>query len=880
MLEPFFKNYFKQSLTKYDDQVVKINDLSKKIESLTDDEIRQRVKELKAHLKEGKKEDEILHEAFAIVREATSRVLGIRHFDVQLMGGLVLHEGKIAEMKTGEGKTIVALLPTFVNALYGNGVHVVTVNEYLARRDADEAGQVHRFLGLSVGLVQENMTTKARQLNYNCDVVYVTNNELGFDYLRDNMALTKDEVVQRPLFYCVIDEVDSILIDEARTPLIISGMSEAPTQKYVQTSSLASILQKNVHYTTDEKNQFVNLLDEGTVFCEQALKTVDLYSPAEPWIGFILNSLKAKELFKRNTHYIVNEEGEIIIVDEFTGRTMAGRRWSDGLHQAVEAKENLLIQDENQTIASITYQNLFLLYEKLSGMTGTAKTEEPEFEKIYKLKVIPIPTNRKAKRKDFPDLVYKNQYLKWQAVASECVEMNRLERPVLIGTTTIEKSELLAALLSECGLSYRLLNARPENVESEAETIAQAGCKGAITISTNMAGRGTDIALGGNLKFLLNAKLKTLLSSIHTGNRAPALEKAQADPFLEKFIPFLFELSGANVKDPEVFSNLITCITDGSTESLPYLVQFKKQYNNVLEDLVPSWLAGKNNVSQSGGLHVVGTERHESRRIDNQLRGRAGRQGDPGSSRFFLSLDDKLLRLFGGDQLLGVMQSIGLESDVPIQSTIVNQSLDSAQKKVEAYYFDGRKQLFEYDEALTMQRNGIYFERKRILEKLSLRGWAIEYGQRSLYDISLAVRLGEYTEIENFLAFKMQELLGLPYQIESSTDERGAKILDQFWRQQFQISYAVKEAQLDALEPGLMRELERSFLLQTIDFCWKEHLQKIAALRGSIRWRAYAQRDPLTDYKKESYNVFITMLSRIRHQVIYYILRSKITIQF
>lgn len=880
MLEPFFKNYFKQSLTKYDDQVVKINNLSKKIESLTDDEIRQRVREFKAHLKSGKKEDEILHEAFAIVREATSRVLGIRHFDVQLMGGLVLHEGKIAEMKTGEGKTIVALLPTFINALYGKGVHVVTVNEYLARRDADEVGQVHRFLGLSVGLVQENMTTKARQLNYNCDVVYVTNNELGFDYLRDNMALTKDEVVQRPLFYCVIDEVDSILIDEARTPLIISGMSEAPTQKYVQTSSLASILQKNVHYITDEKNQFVNLLDEGTVFCEQALKTVDLYSPTEPWIGFILNSLKAKELFKRNTHYIVNEEDEIIIVDEFTGRTMAGRRWSDGLHQAVEAKENLPIQDENQTIASITYQNLFLLYEKLSGMTGTAKTEEPEFEKIYKLKVIPIPTHREAKRKDFPDLVYKNQYLKWQAVASECVEMNRLERPVLIGTTTIEKSELLAALLSEYGLSYRLLNARPENVESEAETIAQAGCKGAITISTNMAGRGTDIALGGNSKFLLNAKLKTLLLSIHNGNRAPALEKAQADSFLEKFIPFLFGLSETKVKDPEVFSNLITCITDGSTENLPYLVQFKKQYNTVLEDLVPSWLAGKNTVSRLGGLHVVGTERHESRRIDNQLRGRSGRQGDPGSSRFFLSLDDKLLRLFGGDQLLGVMQSIGLESDVPIQSTIVNQSLDSAQKKVEAYYFDGRKQLFEYDEALTMQRNGIYFERKRILEKLSLRDWAIEYGQRSLYDISLAVRSREYTEIDNFLAFKMQELLGLPYQIEFSINERDAKMLDQFWRQQFQISYAVKESQLDALEPGLIRELERSFLLQTIDFCWKEHLQKIAALRGAIRWRAYAQRDPLTDYKKESYSVFITMLSRIRHQVIYYILRSKITIQF
>jgi preprotein translocase subunit SecA len=877
MLKPFFKNYFKQSLTKYDDQVAKINNFSKKIESLTDNEIRQRVKNLRAHLQGGKNEDEIRHEAFAIVREATSRVLGIRHFDVQLMGGLVLHEGKIAEMKTGEGKTIVALLPTFVNALYGKGVQVITVNEYLARRDADEVGQVHRFLGLSVGLVQENMTIEERQLNYKCDVVYVTNNELGFDYLRDNMALTKEKVVQRPLFYCVIDEVDSILIDEARTPLIISGMSEAPTQKYIQTASLANILQKNVHYTTDEKGQVVNLLDEGTVFCEQALKTNDLYSPAEPWIGFILNSLKAKELFKRNTHYIANKESGIIIVDEFTGRTMIGRRWSDGLHQAVEAKEKLPIQDENQTIASITYQNLFLLYEKLSGMTGTAKTEEPEFEKIYKLKVIPIPTHREEKRKDFPDLIYKNQYLKWQAVASECVDMNRLQRPVLIGTTTIEKSELLAALLSEYGLSYRLLNARPENVESEAKTIAQAGCNRAITISTNMAGRGTDIALGGNLKFLLNAKLKALLLSLHIGT---ALEKVTADPFLEAFMPFFFQLGEAKVKNRQVFLDFTNCITDEATKSRPYLVQFKKQYDDLLEDLVPSWQAEKSTVNQLGGLHVVGTERHESRRIDNQLRGRAGRQGDPGSSRFFLSLDDKLLRLFGGDQIMGVMQNIGLESEVPIQSAILNQSLDSAQKKVEAYYFDGRKQLFEYDEALTMQRNGIYFERKRILEQFSLRDWAIEYGQRSLYDISLAIRSADYNEVENFLTFKMQELLGLPYQIELSTNDGSAKLLDQFWRQQFQISYAVKEAQLEAVQPGIIRELERSFLLQTIDFCWKENLQKIAALRDSIRWRAYAQRDPLTDYKKESYNVFITMLSRIRHQVIYYILRSKITIEF
>jgi len=513
MLETIFQNTPQQVLTKYNSQIRQINEFGEAYVKLPDFALQEKTEELKNRLKNGESESSIINEAFALAREACHRVLGLRHYEVQLLGGLILNEGKIAEMKTGEGKTIVALLPSFFNALYGKGTHVVTVNDYLARRDSELVGQVHRFLGLSVGLIQEGMSPSERKQNYNCDVVYLTNNELGFDYLRDNMALTTEELVQRPFFYCIIDEVDSVLIDEARTPLIISGASEAPTEKYLQTAKIAKILKRDIHYIVDEKAQNVTLNNDGVSICEQALGILDLYSPDEPWITYLLNSLKAKELFERNKNYIVNDENEIIIVDEFTGRTMVGRRWSEGLHQAVEAKENVPIQDESQTLASITYQNLFLLYEKLSGMTGTAKTEEAEFEKIYNLNVTQIPTHKPIKRKDFSDLIYKNQYIKWRAIAQECLEMNKIGRPVLVGTTTIEKSELLAALLSEYQIPYRLLNARPENVESESEIVAQAGCKKAVTIATNMAGRGTDILLGGNPTALTRSLLKNFFEN-------------------------------------------------------------------------------------------------------------------------------------------------------------------------------------------------------------------------------------------------------------------------------------------------------------------------------------------------------------------------------
>ena len=876
MFETFFQNSTKRALTKYDQIVNQINALEKDFNNLTDTQLRDYTTQLKIDLRNGvKSNDQITTEAFALVREATTRVLGLRHFDVQLVGGLILNEGKIAEMKTGEGKTLVALLPTFLNALSGQGVHVVTVNDYLARRDAESVGQVHTFLGLSVGLIQEDMEFEERKENYACDVIYVTNNELGFDYLRDNMAFTVDEIVQRPFFYCVVDEVDAILIDEARTPLIISGPSKAPTQKYLRTTKLVDTLRKDIHYSVDEKNQNATLLEEGLAFCEQALGTSDLYNVEDPWIPYILNSVKAKELFVRNTHYIANEENEIIIVDEFTGRTMVGRRWSDGLHQAVEAKEGLPIQDESQTLASITYQNLFLLYSKLSGMTGTAKTEEVEFEKIYNLQVLPVPTNRSIQRKDFPDLIYKNQYLKWQAIANECLEMYNLGRPVLVGTTTIEKSELLAALLTEYQLPYRLLNARPENIESESEIIAQAGCKNAITIATNMAGRGTDIVLGGNPKSLTLSRFQKFISYSKSLIVADQVELSVDElSTLSK----LFK----DIQFPDyiyTYDQVLQYLEANPDLPIQLSEELKSNYLRIYESDKNIAVADRSIVQNLGGLHVIGTERHESRRIDNQLRGRSGRQGDPGSSRFFLSLEDKLLRIFGGDKISGLMQNIGLQESVPIQSTFLNQSLESAQKKVEAYYFDIRKKLFEYDQALNTQRNGVYIERRRILEIDSLRDWIIEYAERSLYDVVFFMGITQNGLLKTSILQKVQNLLGTPFlfqpkQLDSQEEVRFIAYL----QQQFQISYDLKEAEMKLIEPGLLRELERSFLLQQIDFSWKEHLQKISALRDAVGWRAYGQKDPLTEYKQEAYNFFVIMLTRIRHRVVYFVLRSRIII--
>jgi preprotein translocase subunit SecA len=680
------------------------------------------------------------------------------------------------------------------------------------------------------------------------------------------MSYSATEIVQRPFFYGVVDEVDSVLIDEARTPLIISGASQAPTEKYLTTSKLVLNLKPEIHYAVDEKNQTVTLSSEGISFCEKALNTKDLYNPEEPWISYLLNSVKAKELFQKDKNYIISESEEIVIVDEFTGRVMQGRRWSDGLHQAVEAKEKVKIQDESQTIASITYQNLFLLYEILSGMTGTAKTKRLN-KKIYGLNVVTIPTNREIKRKDFSDLIYKNQYLKWRAIAQECLEMYNLGRPVLVGTTTIEKSELLAALLNEYNVPYRLLNAKPENVESEAEIVAQAGCKKAVTISTNMAGRGTDIILGGNATFLTKDVLKRFFTEEDA--RLSNLEFAETFSTADKTIQEELNSNYSNL-----LGQSIAELEENETDSTKL---FLRIYNQLLTEKKSSVLDGGKDVRNLGGLHVIGTERHESRRIDNQLRGRSGRQGDPGSSRFFLSLEDKLLRIFGGDQILGIMQNVGFDDETPIQSTLLNRSLESAQQKVEAYYFDARKQLFEYDQALNKQRDGIYGERKRILEQENLRPLLLDYADRSVSDLFSHLNSLNREKLL-VLTTKFQSLLGVPFPINLNYDNPEEKDFNQYislLRQQILITYDLKELEMELIEKGLLRELEKSFILQQIDYSWKEHLQKIAFLRDSIRWRAYGQKDPLTEYKKEAFNYFTLMLARIRHRVVYVVLRSK-----
>jgi len=866
MLDVIFQSSAQQVLAKYKTEITKINDLETTFRSLSDLKLKEKVTELKQRFLNDENDEFLVLEGFALVREASKRVLGLRHFDVQLIGGLVLNEGKIAEMKTGEGKTLVAVLPIFLKALHGKGAHVITVNDYLARRDADYIGQVYTFLGLSVGLIQESMNLTERKRNYNCDIVYLTNTQLGFDYLRDNLALSSDEIVQRSFYYCVIDEVDSILIDEARTPLIISGAGKTYTKNYLQTAKLATVIERDIHYKVDEKNQNVILNNEGISFCEKALGITNIYNPMEPWIFYVLNSIKAKELFKLNKNYIINENKEIIIVDEFTGRTMVGRRWGDGLHQAIEAKENLVIQDENQTVASISYQNLFLLYQTLSGMTGTAKTEEAEFEKIYNLKVVTIPTNNNLQRKDLSDLIYKTQYLKWRSIAQECLEMYNIGRPVLIGTTTIEKSELLAALLEQYKVPYRLLNARPENVESESEIIAQAGCKKAVTIATNMAGRGTDILLGGNPTFLTTNLIKEIFQtekSIKNKSSFTYLNGSN-DDLIESLKPYYLTLLEKPLYDLE-------------QQKDPTTIEFLNLYNSVYKEQKLLVTRDNKEIIKLGGLHVIGTERHESRRIDNQLRGRAGRQGDPGSSRFFLCLEDKLLRIFGGEKILNIMQTIGFQDDAPIRSRLLDNSLESAQKKVEALNFDTRKQLFEYDQAINLQRNKVYLERKTIFEQNNVRNLIIQYAEQSCKDLFNYFNNIPSAQMKNLILLKLQTLLGASFPTTFFDNNNKIQSL-KFFQQQVEITYELKEIEMEIIGDGVLREIEKTNILEQIDISWAEHLQRISLLKDSVKWRALGQKNPLTEYKKEAYNYYTRMLAKIRHRVVYLTLRAKILI--
>ncbi|MGK7928188.1 MAG: preprotein translocase subunit SecA, partial [Spirulina sp.] len=737
-----------RKLKKYRPLVVEVNLLEDEIKALSDEQLRGKTGEFKEQLAKAKSDrdradilEEILPEAFAVVREAAWRVLGMRHFDVQILGGIILHEGQIAEMKTGEGKTLVATLPAYLNALSGHGVHVVTVNDYLARRDAEWMGQVHRFLGLSVGLIQAGMNPLERKQNYGCDITYATNSELGFDYLRDNMATSIEDVVQRPFNYCVIDEVDSVLVDEARTPLIISGQVERPTEKYMKAAQIALQLapqneEGEGEYEVDEKARNVLMTDEGFAKAEQLLGVTDLYDPNDPWAHYIFNAIKAKELFTNDVNYIVRND-EVVIVDEFTGRVLAGRRWSDGLHQAIEAKEGVKIQNETQTLATITYQNFFLLYPKLAGMTGTAKTEEAEFEKIYDLQVTIIPTNLPSRREDLSDVVYKTEPAKWMAVAKECAEMHELGRPVLVGTTSVEKSELLSRNLQELNIPHNILNARPENVERESEIVAQAGRFSTVTIATNMAGRGTDIILGGNAEYMSRLKVreyfmprvvipeeKELVAAIPgmkpakkspqgfgDGEKKKKTWKASPEIFptdlsgstlekLKEAVNFAVETYGEQSLQELEAEDKLAIASENAPIDDPVLRKLREVYNRIREEYEAFTSKEHNQVVELGGLHVIGTERHESRRIDNQLRGRAGRQGDPGSTKFFLSLQDNLLRIFGGDRVAGLMNAFRVEEDMPIESGMLTRSLEGAQKKVETFYYDTRKQVFEYDEVM------------------------------------------------------------------------------------------------------------------------------------------------------------------------------------
>jgi preprotein translocase subunit SecA len=901
-----------RKLKRYQPIVSDINLLEEEIAPLSDDELRGLTAEFRQKLeqvagnaaKERALLDELLPQAFAVVREAGKRVLGMRHFDVQLIGGMVLHDGQIAEMKTGEGKTLVATLPAYLNALTGRGVHVVTVNDYLARRDAEWMGQVHRFLGLSVGLIQQDMDPASRRANYACDITYATNSELGFDYLRDNMANDIAEVVQRAPNYCVIDEVDSILIDEARTPLIISGQIERPQEKYRRAAEVAEQLERSAEmgkdgidpegdYEVDEKQRNVTLTDEGYAKAETMVGVSDLFNPEDPWAHFIANALKAKELFTKDVNYIVRS-GDAVIVDEFTGRVMPGRRWSDGLHQAIEAKEQLEIQPETQTLASITYQNFFLLYPRLAGMTGTAKTEEVEFEKTYKLEVTIVPTNRVRSRADWTDQVYKTETAKWRAVALETAEVHRSGRPVLVGTTSVEKSELLSALLAEQEIPHNLLNAKPENVEREAEIVAQAGRAGAVTIATNMAGRGTDIILGGNSDYMARLKLREVLlpKLVRPENEHRPIPSAKAarearnlgtlypcslteptqqslDTLAKALVAAwgdrsltLLELEDriaqaaekAPTHDPQVQA-LRDCIT-----------QVKGEYDAVVKQ-------NDQQVREAGGLHVIGTERHESRRVDNQLRGRAGRQGDPGSTRFFLSLEDNLLRIFGGDRVAGLMNAFRVEEDMPIESGMLTRSLEGAQKKVETYYYDIRKQVFEYDEVMNNQRKAVYAERRRVLEGRELKAQVIGYGERTVDDIVEAYVNPELPPEEWDLTRLVEKTKEFIYLLEDLTPDQlqglGVEELKAFLQEQLRNAYDIKEGQIEQQRPSLMREAERYFILQQIDTLWREHLQAMDALRESVGLRGYGQKDPLIEYKNEGYDMFLEMMTQMRRNVIY-----------
>lgn len=883
------KNPFNNNslVNKYQNLINQINTLEDGLKSLTDSELRAKSFKLKKQYETDQNLNSLIAESFALTREASSRTLGLRHFDVQLIGGLVLNDQKIGEMRTGEGKTLVATLPASLNALTKKGVHIVTVNDYLANRDQVSMGQIYRFLGLDTGLIQDGMSTSERRENYKADITYVTNYEVTFDFLRDNMALNLTDVVLRPFNYCIIDEVDSILIDEAQTPLIISNNIQTPIEKYIVAAEITDYLDLNIHYKIDEKNKNVILSEQGSKQIENILSIQDLYDPRDPWIPYIINALKASALYFTNVHYIV-QSGRIVIVDEFTGRIMPDRRWGDGLHQAIEAKEKLQVRQKTETVASITYQNFFLLYPKLSGMTGTGKTAETEFEKIYTLPVAQIPTARSNQRTDLSDLIYKDQFSKWNAIAQSCNRISSTGQPILVGTTTVEKSEMLAQLLSEYKLSYQILNAKPENVRRESEIVAQAGKKGSITIATNMAGRGTDIILGGNINFKIQKTLYDILTvskNYELSKKGNILESSilkQLRGSSQKFLSVLFSL----INDSKFLElsdlDILRILRENDRISIP-ITSYQCSIRFLIDELISYNKKQQDQenriVKNLGGLYIIGTERNDSRRVDNQLRGRCGRQGDPGTSRFFLSLDDNLLRLFGGPKIQNFMQT-QIPDDSPLESEFLSKSLDSAQERVEERAYQGRKNLFDYDDVLNKQRNIVYHERRQILESALIQKNIFAYGEQIITELLLEFQK-EKSSNKQIISL-IENLFGRNLTLNNIKDldlfigdfdltELKLYLFNEFW-----LTYQSKITELSVYGDGIIENLERSIILINTDRIWREHLQKMTLLREAVGWRGYGQRNPLYEYKQDAFYMFETREELLRHLVIYDLLRSSI----
>jgi len=852
IIERIFGSYSDRELKRIAPIVDKIESLEPQMKELSDDKLKSKTGEFKERLKNGETLDDILPEAYAVVREASRRVLGMRHFKVQLIGGIVLHQGRIAEMKTGEGKTLVATLPVYLNALEGKGVHVVTVNDYLAKRDSEWMGKVYNFLGLKVGLIVHGLSNEERRAAYNCDITYGTNNEFGFDYLRDNMVIYKEDMVQRELHYAIVHEVDSILIDEARTPLIISGAGDKSTDLYKKANTFVSRLKAKVYtqvddkqdndqidedYIIDEKAHTAVLTARGVKKAEQFFGIENLSDPENMTISHHINqALKAHGLMKRDRDYVV-KDGEVIIVDEFTGRLMYGRRYSDGLHQAIEAKENVKVERESKTLATITFQNYFRMYKKLSGMTGTAQTEEDEFRTIYNLDVIVIPTNKEMRRIDHPDCVYKTEKGKFNAVINEVVECHKKGQPVLIGTISIEKSELLSDMLRKRGIPHQVLNAKHH--DKEAEIIAQAGKFGAVTIATNMAGRGTDIVLGGNAEFMAKQEMRKL-------------------GYPEDLIN---ESTGFNDTDDEL------------------VLGARKVFRELHEKYKKVTSAEREKVVEAGGLHIIGTERHESRRIDNQLRGRAGRQGDPGESRFFISLEDDLMRLFGSDRLTGIVNALGLEEDQPIEHKMLSNAIENAQKRVEGKNFDIRKHVLQYDDVMNKQREIIYAQRRSVLNGENLKDYFIKMIE-SIVSRIVDTYCSEsphpdFWDWEGMIRYA--ENIFLPSEaLKISKEEMESLTKDDLKQKMISIVMQQYEAREEELGFELMREFERVVLLRVVDEKWMDHIDAMDQLRYGIGLRAYGQRDPVVEYKFEGFEMFEEMIRSIQEDSIKLILRAKI----